>query len=349
MIQHYELTEASDFKDVVKALDQLGMGFIAVTDKEGFLKGIVTDGDIRRAILKGNYDIQTLINANPEVMKHDATHREVMAKLKQLKVRHMPLVDAKGKFKKLFTIDNIEFVSKQNRVVIMAGGLGNRLGELTKQTPKPMLYVGEKPMLQHLIEMFSDHGYNKFLLCVNYKKNIIKDHFQSGKSLGVQIDYIEEDRRMGTAGALSLLNPAPDLPFFVINGDILTTLDFNGLLKFHDDSSSIATMCVRTHTYTIPYGVVKSTNENVISEIEEKPVSSFKVNAGIYILSPDVLKFVPDGSYFDMPSLFEVLIEAGHKTMVYHTYDYWIDVGRVEDFEKAKTDFNFLNNSRSTN
>ncbi|MEY8200748.1 MAG: nucleotidyltransferase family protein [Colwellia sp.] len=338
MDQKYVLTESSNFKDMVESLDRLGFGFLAVTDEKGLLKGIVTDGDIRRAVLKGNFEVKDLINIKPEVMSCEATQREVVSRLKLLHRRHMPLVDDAGRLIDVFTLDNVEYNSKNNPVVIMAGGLGSRLGVLTKEIPKPMLCVGEKPMLQHLIEMFSDHGYNKFIICVNYKKEVIKDYFGSGRDLGVEIEYIEEDKRLGTAGALSLMSFVPECPFFVINGDILATVDFTDLLDCHNRGSSIATMCVRKYSHEIPYGVIKVDDENKISEIKEKPITHYNINAGIYVMNPSVLQSVPEKTYFDMPSLFEVLISKGYKTAIYPISDYWLDIGRLEDFEKANLD-----------
>ena len=347
MHQPYILTDSSSFNSVVEALGRDGMGFISIINKEGFLKGIVTDGDVRRAVLKGSLELDSLININPEVMSESCTDREIVARLRKIQRRNMPLVDGAGRLKRVFYIDDIEFLSKDNLVVIMAGGLGSRLGKLTKEMPKPMLHVGEKPMIQHLIEMFSDHGYNRFLLCVNYKKEIIKDYFGTGKDMGVEIEYVEEDQRLGTAGALSLINVAPVAPFFVINADILTSLDFDNLMDFHQSHSSVATMCVRTYNYQIPYGVVCADEEGVIHDFQEKPVESFRINAGIYVLDPAALDFLPDNEFFDMPSLFRKMISHGYKTSVYDMSDYWLDIGKVEDYEKAKNDLSFFNNRRS--
>jgi len=341
--KHYVLTETSDFQSIVKALDEFGMGVVAITDGEGVLKGIVADGDVRRALLNRNYDIKDLINTNPEVMNYGVSQREIVARLKDIKRRNIPLVDECGRLKNVFCLEDVEFVSKDNVVVIMAGGLGTRLGELTKMKPKPMLHLAEKPMLQHLIEMFNDHGYNKFVISVNYKKEIIMDYFGTGERLGVHIQYIEENKRLGTAGSLSLLDPVPSAPFFVINGDVLTALNLDELLRFHEGRSSIATMCVRQYSHKVPFGVVKINDENIISHIEEKPVSMYSINAGIYILNPDVVSFVPKDEYLDMPSLFETVMAAGHTASVYHVTDYWMDIGRPNDFEEASRVLSYRN------
>ncbi|WP_372763552.1 nucleotidyltransferase family protein [Litorivivens sp.] len=334
----YVLTEASHFKDIVAKLDRLGMGFVAIVDAEDILLGIVTDGDIRRALLSGKFDVQDIINKFPEVMPFGASRREIVSRLKSIHLRHMPLVDGAGKLIEVFTLEGDEFVAKENPVVIMAGGLGARLGALTKNVPKPMLHVAEKPMLQHLIEMFSDHGYSKFIVCVNYKKEVIKEYFGTGNRFGVEIEYVEENKRLGTAGALSLIPHVPSCPFFVINADVLASVDYDDLLGAHKSSGSVATMCVRSYSQTIPFGVIKVDGENVICDIEEKPTLSFNINAGIYVLSPEALRVVPSNTYFDMTSLFETLIEDKLKATTYPISDYWLDIGRVEDFGKANSD-----------
>jgi len=338
MHKPYVLSDSSDFKDILKALDNGGMGFIALTDVDGLLRGIVTDGDVRRAVLNDNLNIDAVVNTCPHVMLEGTPQREIIAKLKEIQRRSIPLVDENGRFQDVFCLEDVEMITKENPVVIMAGGLGSRLGELTKEIPKPMLHVGEKPMLQHLIEMFGDHGYYHFVLCVNYKKEVIKEYFGTGRAIGVKIEYIEEDRKLGTAGALSLIKHRPNMPFFVINADILTTIDFDNLMSFHQDHSSVATMCVRTYSHEIPYGVIRTDEMGDILSLEEKPVESFRINAGIYILDPIVLDFVPASVFFDMPSLFSEIISQGHKASVYDMSDYWLDIGRVDDFEKAKID-----------
>ena len=340
------LQDSTSFEDVVEALDQGGIGFLALVDGVGFLQGIVTDGDVRRALLKKDYTVNAMINKTPEVADVSTNEREIVARLKALHRRHMPLVSGEGKFKGVFSLDQIEFVSRSNKVVIMAGGLGSRLGELTKNIPKPMLTVGNKPMLLHLVELFSEQGFREFIFCVNYKKEIIQNYFKCGKEFGVKISYIEENKRLGTAGALSLIKRPVSEPFFVINADILTHLDFTGFLEAHLENTSVASMRVRQHTYQVPFGVVNSDDSSSIINIDEKPTYSFDVNAGIYLLNPDVIDKLPINEYFDMPSLFESLVDEGYNTSVYRVDDYWIDIGRKEDLQKANLDMNgYLNDT----
>ena len=334
----FQLKNNSTFEMIVDALDKGGVGFLAIIDEHEILKGIVTDGDIRRSILKKTYSIEAMLNKNPEVMQHLSPKREIISRLKTLHRRHMPLVDSEGYFKGVFTLDDVEFVTRKNTVVIMAGGLGSRLGELTKDTPKPMLSVGTKPMLQHSVELFSEQGFRNFIFCVNYKKEVIQDYFSDGAKFGVRIEYIEEKSRMGTAGALGLIKSRIDEPFFVINADVLTNLNFVDFLDFHCKSKSIASMCVKNYKHQVPFGVVNSEFGNKITSIKEKPELNFDINAGVYLLNPDVLINVPKDIFFDMPSLFQSLIEQEKKTSVYRIDDYWIDIGRKEDLERANTD-----------
>lgn len=338
------LTKDSTFEMAIEALDQGGMGFLAFVDDSEVLIGIITDGDIRRALLKKQYSLDAIINKNPEVMSCLSSRLEIISRLKALHRRHMPLVDNTGVYKGIFSLDEIDFITRQNPVVIMAGGLGSRLGELTKDIPKPMLTIGNRPMLQHLVEQLSEQGFREFIFCVNYKKHIIKDYFGDGEKLNVKIKYIEENNRLGTAGALSLIEDKSTVPFIVINADVLTNLNFVDLIEYHEQEKSIATMCVRQYNYQIPYGVVNSCDNKEILSIEEKPVMNFDVNAGIYVLQPEVLCMVPNNTFFDMPSLFELFLKQKQKTTSYRIHDYWIDIGKIDDLNSL----NKLMNKRSS-
>jgi dTDP-glucose pyrophosphorylase len=334
----FTLKDDSTFEHAVEALDHGGLGFIAVVDETNLLLGILTDGDIRRSFLRKEFDLQSIINKTPEVMSEKSTQQEVISRLKTLRRRHMPLVNDRMQLKSVFSLDDITFVTRDNPVVIMAGGLGSRLGKLTKTTPKPMLNVGNRPMLQHLIEQFRDQGFRKFIFCVNYKKNIIRNYFSDGSTLGVKIEYIEEEKRLGTAGALSLIDPRINVPFFVINADILVNIDFMELLNFHLQSKSLATMCVREFQMQVPYGVINSSESNKLLSLDEKPQITFDVNAGIYLLDPSVNNYIPQNQFFDMPSLFEILIDKELQSSVFQINDYWRDIGQKEDLEQANAD-----------
>ena len=332
------LTPESTILEAIKALDDAGKGFLAFVDDKNSLVGILTDGDLRRGILNQKTELLDIVNTVPMTLQYDTAQAEIIAKLKSLHRRHMPLVDENNIFKKVFSLDDIEFISKDNVVVIMAGGLGSRLGELTKNIPKPMLQVGDRPMLRHLVEQFRDQGFRQFIFCLNYKKEIIKDYFRDGTALGVKISYVIEEKRMGTAGALGLIKNTLHHPFFVINADVLTNVDFNGLLDFHHKVENAATMCVRQFEQQVPYGVIETDENDRITGLKEKPSLSFNVNAGVYALAPQVLDYIPDDEFFDMPTLFEKLMANQQRCSVFSLHDYWLDIGQKEDFNKANRD-----------
>ena len=334
------LTEQVTFKDLIAKLDEYGAGFLAIVDSENKLVGILTDGDIRRAILNNVQDVQRIFNKNPVTVPKGTPREKIISLLKDIHRKHMPVVDNNGKLTEVISLDEIEFNHKPNQVFIMAGGLGTRLGELTKNTPKPMLDIGSKPMIIHIIDAFKDFGYTHFTISVNYKSEQIKDYFKDGANFGVHIDYIEEKKRLGTAGALSLLKSIQSHPFFVINGDVLTALNFEDLMTFHIASSASATMCVREYEMEVPYGVINTDLNNNILDLQEKPINKFLVNSGVYVLNPSVLSDIPSNEYFDMPTLFQKLIVKELPVKTYQISDYWIDVGSIDDFQSANARIN---------
>ncbi|RSD27913.1 nucleotidyltransferase family protein [Vibrio pectenicida] len=333
LLYNEELT----IKEVVKALDESGIGLVSFVDSENNLVGILTDGDLRRGILNNLENVKDLINFEPIKMASTSSKSEVIASLKYLHRRHMPLVDDNNKFISIFSLDDIDFVSRPNTVVIMAGGLGSRLGKLTKDTPKPMLHVGEQPMLLHLVEQFREQGFRKFILCLNYKKELIQEYFGDGSKFSVDIEYIVEEKRMGTAGALSLIKNKFEQPFFVVNADVLTNLSFDELLDYHIDKDALATMAVREYCHEVPFGVIKKQGGKIIG-IEEKPSISFDVNAGIYVLSPKTIEMIPEDQFYDMPSLFKKMASNGDDCHCFQIRGYWIDIGRKEELVKANSD-----------
>ena len=333
------LSHQSTFKDAIKILDQNGNGFLAIVDDSKKLVGILTDGDIRRAILDNKTELLEIVNKNPMTMSESESRPNVVHRLKELHRKHMPIVDNNMILKDVITLDTEEFNLKPNWVVIMAGGLGTRLGELTKNTPKPMLPVDSKPVLEHIIELFVSHGYTKFMLSVNHKAEVIKEHFKDGLEFGVEIKYLEEKRRLGTGGALSLIDIELDTPFFVTNGDIISSINYEEMLEYHKKSASKATMGIRKSSYQIPYGVVEIDQNNNILELKEKPEYNHYVNTGIYILNPEVLKYVPKDEFYDLPTLFKTLNTEGELTKSFEITNFWMDMGQPEDFDFIKQKF----------
>ena len=326
-------------KETIARIDESRLQIGLVTDEAGHLLGVVTDGDLRRAMLKGvGLDVETsaVMNANPKVLPAGASKEELIAFMRRYMVHQVPLINPDGCLAGLAVLDElIGAFDRPNWVVLMAGGLGTRLSPLTDDCPKPMLPVGGKPILENIVESFIEQGFRRFFLSVNYKAEQIQSYFGNGDRWGITVAYLHEDKRLGTAGALSLLPNAPEFPILVMNGDLLTRANFKGMLDFHAEHASIATMAVREYDILVPYGVVTLDGPR-ISSIKEKPVQSFFVNAGIYVISPETLNFIPKNTFFDMPTLFEKLTEIGKKTTAFPLHEYWFDIGRLEEYQHVE-------------
>lgn len=336
---------------IISALEQLntiGSQFLVVVDGDDKLLGTITDGDIRRGLLKGikiEDKIGQIMNVNPTVLPLKVPRADAFKMMREKDFNHLPLVDDLFRIVEIISLnDFLKVDKKDNHVVLMAGGLGTRLESLTSNCPKPMLKVGGKPILETIIDTFKEHGFYKFIIAVNYKSEMIESYFKDGKKFNVEINYLREKERAGTAGALSLYDFNNGLPFIVMNGDLLTKINFSELINTHSEKNNVATMCLRQYEHQIPFGVVL-TEDDQVTKIEEKPMKRYFVNSGIYVLSPEVLPSIPKDTYYDMPKFFEDLIAKDKKVGAYAFYDYWIDVGRMDDYEKAHFDFNniFIN------
>ncbi len=328
-------------RQVLETIDAGNMQIALVVD-DNLLLGTITDGDIRRGFLKGKTledPIDGLYNPNP-VKGYLSQPKEDLVQLALARgVKQLPMVDDSGNLVGIEIIDDyLRVTEKPNTIVLMAGGLGTRLRPLTVDTPKPMLTVGSKPILETIIESFSRYGFHNFYLSVNYKAEKIRDYFGDGRKQGVNIGYLNEKTRLGTAGALSLLPHDIDTPIIVMNGDLLTNVNFEHLLNYHLLTAADATMCVREYEFQVPYGVVH-TEGATIQGITEKPTHQYYVNAGIYVLSPETLKIIPQGEFFDMPQLFEKLIQDKKKASSFPIREYWMDIGQPNDFEKANSEY----------
>lgn len=336
------ITPDKTIKSALQILDATAKKILFVVDGSGKLLGTVTDGDIRRGILKDT----SLIDKVTEVMKSNpktaraGTNREEMLRLMKLAdVSHLPVLDEQGKLVDVISRDELlDRQKRENIVVLMAGGLGTRLRPLTNDCPKPLLKIGKKPILETIIDSFIDCGFYRFYLAVNYRSEMIEEYFGDGSKYGVEIKYIHEKKRMGTAGALYFLPEKPIEPIIVMNGDLLTKLDFVELLDTHIKNGSAATMAVREYSYQVPYGVINCDGDRIVS-IEEKPEHTYFVNAGIYVLEPEVVARVEKEEFFDMPNLFKDIIGEGGKVGVFPIREYWLDIGRLDDFERAKSEF----------
>jgi dTDP-glucose pyrophosphorylase len=329
-------------REAISRIDQAGFQLAIVLHPDGRLAGVLSDGDVRRAILRG-CDLATptaqVMNPHPTTAPAQSASEEILALMRRKVLRQVPLLDAAGRVVGIATLDELAgAVERSNWVVLMAGGLGSRLRPLTESCPKPMLPVGGKPILESILESFADQGFRNFFLSVNYLADSIRDHFGDGSPWGVRITYLSERKRLGTAGALSLLPDRPSDPLIVMNGDLLTRVRFDGLLHFHHEHGAAATMAVREYDFQVPYGVVRLDGSHVTA-IDEKPVQRFFVNAGIYALSPAALEHVPADDFFDMPSLFQRVLATGGKVAAYPVREYWMDVGRLDEFERAQQEW----------
>ncbi|MDH1977194.1 nucleotidyltransferase family protein [Aliarcobacter butzleri] len=341
-IEDIIVKETTSIKEVLQIIDKSSKQLAIVVDKNKKLLGTISDGDIRRALLNNmslNETVKNIYFKNPTVANINNSKEEIINICRVKKIHQIPVVDDNGNLIGIEILD--ELISKEekiNKVILMVGGLGTRLRPLTENTPKPMLKVGNKPILQTIVEKFAEYGYTNIIMCVNYKSHMIQDYFSDGKEFGVNIEYVLENQRMGTAGALSLLKDKPNEPFFVMNGDLLTNVNFEHLHNYHLSNNSLGTMCVREYDFQVPYGVVNISNSKITS-IEEKPTHKFFVSAGIYMLSPEVLDYIPKNQFYDMPTLFEKIIGENKNAISFPLREYWLDIGRIEEYKKANEEY----------
>lgn len=332
----------TSIREAIQVLDKSAKQIVLVVDGNNHLVGTVTDGDIRRGILKGiSLDDPTrrVMNSAPTVARIDEGRESILATMQRKRLHHIPLVDENRRVMGLETLGElIQSDTRENWVVLMAGGTGSRLRPLTDKCPKPMLKVGNKPLLETILENFIEYGFHQFYISVNYMADVVKSYFGNGSPWGVDISYLHEDQRLGTAGALSLLPEKPKEALLVMNGDLLTKVNFKHLLDFHFGHHAQATMCVREYDFQVPYGVVKI-DDHRITSVDEKPVHRFFVNAGIYVLEPEALDLISSNTYFDMPTLFEKLIERKKETVVFPIREYWLDVGQLADYDRANGEY----------
>lgn len=326
-------------EDALKVIEAGAMRIALIVGENGRLLGTLSDGDVRRAILGRialSSKVELAMNCNPRSAGVPESRENLLRLMGENDVLVVPLIDGEGR---LVGVQNLKELLEPTTsavpVFIMAGGLGTRLRPLTDDTPKPMLKLGKKPILETTIDNFVSAGFRRFFISVNYLADTIKTHFGDGRRFGAEITYIEEDAPLGTAGALSLL-PAlpPGKPLIMINGDVVTSVDFRALLSFHVNHNSALTMCVREYDLQVPYGVVQADGHRVLGVVE-KPVQTFFVNAGIYVLSSPVIARVPKRQRFDMPDLVSNAIAAGHDVTMFPIHEYWLDIGRLDDFNRA--------------
>lgn len=343
-MRHWEkalIGPEATFRDVLISIDATGTGIALITDADRRLLGVLSDGDLRRALIRGaGLEDAAITGANREPFCIDQ-HQDkatTLAMLRGHSLRQLPILDSSRRVVGLSTIsDFLNIPERSNPVVIMAGGKGSRLAELTRDTPKPMLKVGPRPILDTIVGRFAGQGFRQFWLAVNYKADQIERHFGDGSEAGLDIRYLREDRPLGTCGALSLL-PPQDQPIVVTNGDLLTQVDYGHVLDGHMESGAAATVVVRDYQFQVPFGVINAREERILG-IEEKPTQSYVISAGAYVLSPQALPIIQPNAPLDMPSLLVAMIDAGMTVRQQRAEGYWMDIGRLPDYAQANADF----------
>lgn len=321
------------FNDIVNAIEKTGIGSVIIVDHLYKLQGIATDGDIRKCVLQNTLNVDALINITPEVWPITKSKRSAINHLKKIHRNILPIINEQRIVVDIISLSELNFNLINNHVILMAGGLGTRLMPLTKDTPKPLLPIKGKPILERIIEKLIEQGFQNFYISINYQGNKIKDYFGDGSQWDIDIKYIEEDKRLGTAGALHKLKHLLKEPFIVMNADIITDLNFRKLLKQNIDKNNLATMCVYKQIHQIPFGVVKFDSMHNISSLVEKPQQEYYINMGIYALNPAISQYIPDNTFFDMPTLFQKVIDDSKYCDVYQFDGLWNDIGRIEDYE----------------
>lgn len=335
------LGEDATIQDAIRSLDRSGQQIVLVIDRDGALVGTVTDGDIRRGILRGvgmSDGVAAVVHRDPMVLPQGIDRHAALQLMRTNGLQQLPVVDERRRVVGLHLWNMLDAPHiRPNTMVVMAGGKGTRLRPHTENCPKPLLPVGGKPILEHIIVRASGEGFRHFVIALNYLGHMIEDYFGDGSRWGVEIDYLREESPLGTGGALSLLSPRPEHSFLVTNGDVLTDVRYSEILDFHKRQDAIATMAVRSHEWQHPFGVVKTRGMDIVG-FEEKPVFRTHVNAGIYVIEPVALDALQAHQHCDMPTLFERLQTSACRTIAYPMHEPWLDVGRPVDLEQARSD-----------
>lgn len=325
--------------DVLVLLEEKEVKLIFVV-KDNKLVGSVTDGDIRRAFIRGVSPTDAISNAMFEdtaFAYEDDSLASKHALFRRDEVDFIPILNKQREIIKI--VSQAELSALPNRAVLLAGGLGSRLQPLTVETPKPMLKIGGKPLLETILLQLVSFGIYEFYISVNYKAKQIMDYFQDGSQWGVHIEYLQEDKKLGTAGALSLIDAEVKAPLILMNGDILTNASFDKILSFHQNNNNALTLCTTEYRVTVPYGVVCSDEHQCLTKVKEKPEECYNINAGIYVVEPRLLKLLEKKQSIDMPDFIDKLIFAKNKVGVWNIEDFWLDIGKIEDYHRAHQEY----------
>jgi dTDP-glucose pyrophosphorylase len=325
-------------RQALQVIDKMGSNFVLVVDNQRKILGSLSDGDARRAILGGLTLSDPVHSAMNPAPKSVSVNRERLFRtnmIRKLGLQYLPIIQDDGSIVGVeLANEQISSVTRHESVVVMAGGRGVRLNELTKDVPKPMLKVGPRPLLETIIRSLSVQGFSKFYLAVNYKANIIESHFGDGARFGIEVRYLREEEPLGTAGALSLIPEPLKSDLLVINADLLVNEDFGGMIDYHVANKSHATIGVKEYEIQIPFGVIRQ-NNSLVFGIDEKPVHSVLVSAGVSVLSPEIVDLVPKNCFYNMTDLFDSVIKSGMSLRSYRIDGCWLDIGRPADYQTA--------------
>lgn len=332
-------------KEAMKQMDLGGRGTLIFLNKDSTIKGLITDGDIRKAILNGmNIDekVESIINTSPFSAKQDEPKIKLISKLKAIRRNSIPLVDENGKLKDIFFLNEYYHKNPENKefpVVILAGGKGTRLDPFTKILPKPLIPINNEPMIENIINRFNKFGFENFLISVNYKKEFIKMYFNYNE-FDYKISFIEEDKKLGTVGPLSLVKDKVKDDLIMINCDTIIFADYEDILNMHKEQENVLTVVTCMKETKIPYGVIKLGKDKSIKEIKEKPEYHHQVLVGFYVLNKKAIDQIPDNKEIDITDLIEKLIKKGEKVGIYPlTESSWFDVGQWEEYQNTLSSF----------
>jgi dTDP-glucose pyrophosphorylase len=337
--QPLRVAPGASVRETMAVIDRARLGIALVVDDGDRLLGTVTDGDVRRAILRGvglDAPASEVMATRFTALGDHATDQDALETMQAHQVRQVPALDREGRVRGIFALpDLLAGEARPNWVVVMAGGQGQRLRPLTNDLPKPMLPVGEQPLLEITVRRLVAHGLRELFLSVHYLGDRIEEHFGDGSAFGCHIRYLREPRPLGTGGALGLLPERPRHPLLVINGDLITDLNFSAMLAAHARHGGAATMCVREYTHEVPYGVVR-VHDDRVAGLEEKPVRRDLINAGIYVLDPRLLALVPNGEPYPLTRLMEDAMAGGETVVPFVVHERWLDIGRPGDYEQVR-------------
>jgi dTDP-glucose pyrophosphorylase len=343
------VTLGQSLREAITRIDRNCKGIVLVVDGDQRLLGTLTDGDVRRALLRGMHldaPVDSLVAEKasgpypqPITARVGTSHAERLQLMQTHHVHQLPILDHDGRVADLVILDDLmpeQIVPLQ--AMIMAGGKGTRLHPITENVPKALLPVGDRPIMEHIVDQLRDAGIHRINVATHHLADQIKNHFGDGRDFGVELNYVSEERPLGTAGALGMLQ-LDDQPVLVINGDVLTRINFRAMRDFHRQNKADLTVAVREYDIQVPYGVIDCDGERVTG-LREKPLYQFFVNAGIYLLEPSVFRFIPNGERMDMTEFMQDLLARSCRVVSFPVHEYWIDIGQHADYARAREDIN---------